>query len=163
MIPPRCRSNTGMLSLILAACLVPLVACGDDDDPAGPGDSQGCLAENHVGDPAETVRLHVVNISNEPDILVQATIAGRTCGPVALPVDAGGGLELAQLLLPAMVGSVVRVDAGKALPDQAIVTCTITEAAVPDPGSGATRLQAFVDLTYAGGISMACADGLAAQ
>jgi hypothetical protein len=151
-----------MLSLLLAAFLAPLVACGDDD-PAGPDNTQGCLAENHVGDPAETVRLHVVNISNEPGIVVQATIAGRTCGPVALPVDAGGGLELAQLLLPAMVGSVVRVDAGKATPDQASVTCTITEAAVPEPGSGATRLQAFVDLTYAGGILMACADGLAAQ
>lgn len=160
---PRLRFRTPLRAVgLLTACLALSIGCSDDD-PAGPGGGEGCIPVDSTSEP-DQILLHVVNITNTPEINVQATIGTRTCGPVALPVDNTGGLELALLVLPAEIGQTVTVFAERTTPgsqSSGIVSCVITEAARVPP-EVATRLQAFVDLTFGTPITMTCEDGLAA-
>lgn len=125
-----------------AAAVFAFVACSDS---SAPDDCPG----------AQTVRLHVVNISNLTGLTATASYGGMTCGPVVLPVSDNQGIELAQLLIEGQVGSVISVTAtGPGGP--ATVSCRITDAA----DSGMNRLQTFVDVTVVPPITAQCADGL---
>jgi len=125
-----------------AAAVFAFLACSDS---SGPEECPG----------NQTVRLHVVNISNLEGLTATASYGGQTCGPVVLPVSDNQGIELAQLLIEGQIGSVISVTAtGPGGP--ATVSCRITDAAA----SGTNRLQTFVDVTVGPPIIAQCAEGL---
>jgi hypothetical protein len=121
------------------------------------GDSTGTSGDCVDGADA-TVRLHLVNISNQPDMVATASIQGVTCGPVELPFSSTGGLELAQMVLPGGTGDVITIAAGQFTPTGTSAQCQIRADATLGTGTP-PKLQTFVDVTFPP-TAVACREGL---
>ncbi len=130
-----------------AGAILASLSCGDSTGPVSqcPG--------------AKTVRLHFVNTTDSPGLMVGAAYGEDTCGPVDLPVtDEQGGLELAQLLIEGNVGDVITVSVVNAFAAGTSAQCRITSAAQPQ--GDANRLQTFVNVIGGTPPQVSCAEGL---